>query len=641
MSRLLPLLLCLGCAGSDAWRPDPWPLRADSVLANGGERDSDLVHLELDLRLDFDGQRVSGTATSWVRAYPGGCERVVLHAQGLEIREVTDGRGRTLAFELVGTELTITLAEPLATGEEEALAVTYTTRAPEAGILFVDADPSEAGFAPEVWTQGQFEDNRCWFPAWDLPNERTTVDLSVRVGHDMRAIANGELLAVVEHGGGERTFRWRQAQRIPTYLIAIAAGRWESYPDAHGDLPLHYHVPPGTGEQHAREALGETPAMLAFFEELLDEPYPYAKYDQAIVAEFPWQGMENASITILHDDLLGGADAHLDLDGNPRLLVAHELAHQWFGDLVTCFGWSHLWLNEAWASYLELVWERECSGDDAFALWMERYAEWYLEGGEECAQPMALDWHSAGCSHDRAHHVYTKGPWVLHMLAAYLGEEAFWAATRAYLDRHADGLVTTHDFARSIFDATGRNVEGFFEQWVTLGGHPQLAVSFVEVPGAVEVTVRQVQEFGPTVPLFRFELELELAFVDGARTIRRVSIAEEEYVLRVPAPAGLQDLRVDAHGRVLMELELAKPTSMWVRQLRADDAVVGQWRAIPAVVAAARGGDADAAEALIGLARTATEPLLRQRAASVLDLDDPRAARTLLHLVAADPAARV
>jgi aminopeptidase N len=652
--RLLPLLTSLvalplaACSvlPRPASRPAVWPLRADTLAANGGERDCDLIHLELDLRLDWDAQRVSGSATSWIRALPGGCDGVRLHGVGLEVHEVEDSRGRALDWEFSSPNLDVTLAEHLAAGDELGIKVTYTTQAPAKGMVFVDADPSSAGFAPEIWTQGQFEDNRYWYPAWDLPNDRTTVDLSVRVGHDMRAIAGGELVGVEEHGSGERTFRWRLAQRIPTYLVALVAGRWETYEDRAGDVPLHYHVPPGTGEAAARAALGETPAMLAFFESLLDEPFPYTKYDQAIVSGFTWAGMENASITVLHDALLGGQEALLDLDGDPRLLVAHELAHQWFGDHVTCLDWSHLWLNEAWASYLELVWEREQAGAASFALWLERYREDYLARGDDCRLPLALDWQSQGVSRRRANHVYTKGPWVLHMLERELGEEAFWAATRAYLDDHGDGLVQTSDFARSVFDATGRNVQGFLEQWVELGGHPELELRFE--PGEtgtgeayVDVIVRQTQTFDALVPLFRFDLDLELTQAGGERRERRLRVDGAEQSVRVPLTGELLDVTVDPRAELLAEFDLQKPIEMWLRQLARQDAPVLQWRALRPVAGAAREGLPEALTGLLRIAGEHPEPLLRERAVSYLALSDPRAARTLLRLLATDPAARV
>ena len=642
VSSLLLLLAACGGPLMGGGRPSAWPLRADSVGSNGGSRDCDLLHLELDLRLDYDEKRVSGRAASWVRALPGGTQEVTLHSVGLEIHEVRDGRGRVLEHTLEEPRLEVTLAQPLPAGEELRLEVVYTTRAPELGIVFTESEGE--GFSPQIWTQGQFEDNRHWMPVWDLPNDRATVDLSLRVGHDMRVIANGELVEVEEHGGGERTFRWRLAERIPTYLVAFAAGRWESYSDRAGEVQLNYHVPPGTGEAAARAAFHETPAMLEFFEVLLDEPYPYSKYDQAVVADFPWAGMENASITILHDELLGGEDAHLDLDGDPRLLVAHELAHQWFGDLVTCLGWSHLWLNEAWASYLELVWEREQAGAGSFALRLERYGEDYLERGDYCEVPMALDWHTQGEAEERAHHVYTKGPWVLHMLERELGEEAFWAATRAYLDRHADGLVTTADYARAVFDSTGRNIEGFLEQWVQLGGHPELAVSLEPGQGAGDelgVVLRQVQALGPTVPLFDLQVELEIVRRGAAPA--RVFIPLEGLQARQGLGVGgeLLDIIVDPDGDLLAELDFEKPLEMWLRQAERADLPVAQARAVPVVALAAQGGSMEALEALMRLAVASPEPLLREEVVAELGLGDDRIPALLLGLVEGDSRARV
>jgi len=617
-----------------------WPLRADDVLANGGERDCDLLHVSIDVTVDFEGRRVYGSATSWVRALLDGTEVVHVHAVGLELREVRDSRDRPLRFTVEEPWVRIELAEPLSRGEEERLRVDYTCR-PTSGMFFREGSKYSAGFAPEVWTQGQLEDNRHWLPIWDLPNDRATVDLRVRVGQGMSVVSNGELLGVEEHGGDERTFHWRMRHEIPTYLIALAAGRFEVYADEAGEVPLRYLVGPGTGEERARATFGETPAMLAFFSELLASPFPYDKYDQVVVSEFTSAGMENASATFLADHVLGDAGELADLDGDPRLLLAHELAHQWFGDLVTCLGWSHLWLNEAWASYLELCYERHVRDEDGYLLWLERYRERYLATREETSWPVALDWFSQGSSPERANHVYDKGPWILHMLERELGSDAFWLAARAYLARHANGLVTTADFARAIFDATGRNVEGFLEQWVFAAGHPVLDVSVESATSErVVLAVRQVQEFGPRVPLFDLPLEVEVHHADGrARTHRlRVREAEQRFVL--PVEGEPTDVVIDPRAGVLCELEVHKPLPMFLAQGRRAGAPAAQWRALPVLRAAAPRSH-EALLVLLRVLRESPQPLLRQRAARLADLDDPRAHQVLLEALLLDPAPRV
>ncbi|MCP3914250.1 MAG: M1 family metallopeptidase [bacterium] len=614
-------------------------LRADTLEHNGWDRDCDLIHVSLDLVLDFEGRRVHGTVTNWIRALREDTQQVRLHAVGLEVREVLDAAGHVLAFRLEDPWLTIELAEPLAVGEEESLRIRYVAR-PERGMHFREASKHAQGFAPQIWTQGQREQNRHWLPTWDYPSDRATVDAKLRVGFEMTALSNGELLGVDVHDLGERTFRWRTAQSIPTYLIAVAAGRWERYADEWQGLPLEYYVAPGTGEERARRAFGETPAMMAFFTELLDEPYPYAKYAQVAVTDFRSAGMENASLTIVHDRLIGDAEEIADLDGDPRLLVAHELAHQWFGNHVTCFGWSHLWLNEAWASYLEILYEGHVAGEGRAALWLERYREWY-QIRPDADVPVVLDWRTQSAG-DRANHLYTKGPWILHMIRARLGDEAFWRATRAYLDRHAGGLVTTGDFVRTVFDETGVNLEGFVEQWVEGGGFPRLEVSFEAAAGDVlELDVRQVQETSELVPLFEIPLELDLYYVDGTVARHRVRLDGEQETLRLPLhDAELANVVIDPAGVLLCAIDLDKPLAMWMHQSTLQSAPAMQWRALPRLRELAEREDR-ARVAILRLATEGPEELLRERASTLADFDDPRAVDVLMRLATSDPAPRV
>ncbi len=635
-------LLALACGCASAPRgalPPQWPLRADTLQANGWERDCDLLHLSLDVALDYDAGRVYGSATSWVRALAGGCRSVTLHAVELDVHEVEDSRGRKLDFELADPHLTIHLAEALVSGEEERLRVTYAAR-PAAGLFFTGGR-GQAGFAPELWTLGRFEENRHWFPAWDYPSDRTTFDGRFRVGHDMWVVSNGELVGVREEGAGERTFHWRMGSSIPTHLVGAAAGRFETYEDRAGDLPLHYHVPPGTGEERARALCGETPAMLAFFSELLGRPYPYAKYDQAVVQDPSWPGGGSVTLTLLPNELLAGDPGNLALDGGPRHRLAHGLAHNWFGGLVAGLGWSHFWLNEAWASYLAIRWERECQGEGHFRLRLEHLREEYLRRDAGTRAPLALDWRSQGASPVRANHVHDKGPWVLHMLERELGEEAFWAAVRAYLTRHADDLVTTEDFARVVFDTTGRNVEGFLEQWVYGGGHPVLEVGFDRVDGFssgpfLGLIVEQVQEFDALVPLFDLRLAVDLHYADGEVQREWVRIDARLQILPLPLAGELVDVVFDAEAQVLGELVIDKPLEMWLHQVALVERPACQWRALEAVWEAA--GESDAALlALLRLDAESPEPLLRQRAAGFLDCDERRARKLLQRRLEVEP----
>jgi aminopeptidase N len=608
---LLALLLCACAAGRGAPSLEPArPLRPDSLEHNGWDREADLVHVHLDLAFAPAEGRVSGTVTSRFRGLREEVRALRLHARGLEVRAVTDGEGRALAHRLEAPWLLVELAEPLRRGGEAFVAVRYDAR-PETGLHFRETSRHAGGPAPQFWTQGQPEDHRHWLPIWDYPNDRATVSADLRAPAGFEVLSNGELREVVEHEGGERTFRWRLEQRIPTYLIAVAGGAWETYADDHEGLPVLYHVGPGTGEARARRAFGETPAMLAWMEELLGLPFPYPRYGQVAVADFTAGGMENAGLTLQHEFVLCEEDEAPELDGEDRLLVAHELAHQWFGDLVTCLGWSHLWLNEAWASYMEVLWEGEVLGEEALRLRLEDYRTTYLARGEATRRPLAEDWRTqltdARCSHE-----YVKGPWVLAMLERELGAADFWRGVRLYLARHADGLVTTEDFARALFDASGHNVEGSLEQWVEAGGHPEYEVRLEREADALRLRVRQAQRTSELVPLFDVTVEVELHDGRGVSRERlRIDDAREEFVL--PLVGEPRDLVFDAPCAVLCAIDLEKPLAMWRRQAL-EGTAPQRWRALDALLAAAREGSAGALDVLREVARRDPAARVRRRA---------------------------
>jgi len=635
----LAAALVAGCAPTIRARR---PLQPDSLEANGHERDVDLVHVDLDLDIAFDERRIAGEVRHTVRALVPNTRTMRVHARDLTIEAVRDADGRALRFDSSGEVVTIHFAEPLARGAEATVAIRYDGR-PSEGLHFRTSSKDADGFAPQVWSQGQPHDTRAWIPIWDYPNDRTTFEGRFTVGHGMTAVSNGELVGVEPRDGERRTFHWRFDDTLVTYLIAVAAGQWECYVDDRSGVRLEAWVGPGTGADKAWRAFGETGAMIAYFAERLDEPFPYGRYAQVAASGFVTGGMENATLSILADHVIGEEHEIADLDGDPRLLVAHEAAHQWFGDLVTCLGWSHLWLNEAWASFLELEFQGHVDGAASRALWYERYREAYLARGERTRRPLAETWRTQ-TSDVRTHHEYDKGPWVLRMIRDAIGEEAFWQGARLYLDRHAEGLVTTADFQRALFDASGKNVEGLIEQWVEAGGHPRFRVRFSEREarageGVLRLDVRQVQETDELVPLFDVPVDVDLVGARGAVRHRlRVSRARETFELPLTEP--LEDVVFDAGGKLLCEIDLDKPADMWARQALDRDDAAGRWRAVRALDAGASGRAGQCARAtFLDVARSDPEPLLRALAAAGCRFTG--AAPTLVHLLEADPSPHV
>ena len=612
-------------------------IRPDSDAINGWSRAADLQHVSLNLSFDPARETVSGTVTSRFRGLNDGTKVLRLHAEGLQIESIRDDLGNAQRFEFDPPWLVVNLNRTLNRGDEVSLAVEYRVR-PNQGLHFVKDAPGGTQF----WSQGVPGGQRHWLPIWDYPNDRATFDARLRVGPGLIALSNGELIEVRNEVGGDQTYHWRTAVSLPTYLFAVAVGPWERYRDEWNGLPLDYYVPPGTGEERARRAFGETPRMLEFYSELLQDPFPFEKYGQVAVVDFPWGAMENASLSIYGDSVIASADELADHGGAHRNLIAHQLAHQWFGDLVTCSSWSHVWLHDAFASYLELLYQGHVEGPETKRLWLERYREAFIASPEN-RSPLVRDWLTPG--KERASHTITKGPWVLYMIANRLGEKSFWNGVHAYLNRHREGLVTTENLVQDLFDTTGYNFEGWIEQWVEAGGYPSFAISYNEPSvrrgaGAMVLRVQQMQEPAYPVPVFNLDVDLDVYYEGGRKVRHQLLINSPGQDFRIPLEEPPLDIVFDPDCLLPCRISFDKGPVMWVHQAQLEDNAALQWRAVDALRSLIdQDPVGDVRTTLLWLLKSSPHPLLRERVALVCDFQ--AAAGHLIEAVVNDPSPQV
>src|SRR5713101_2859926 len=436
------------------------------------DRSANIKHIKLEVALDFEAKKIAGTATHRLSAITGPLDRLEFDATELAIRAVRAGN-EPASFETSDGKLRIVLPRALKADEEIEIAIDYSSQ-PRRGLYFVGPDEGYPNKPVEAWTQGEDEDSRYWFPCYDYPNNRTTSEVIATVPEKFTAISNGALIATSTNAAAKtRTFHWRHDLPHSTYLITLAAGEFAMIEERAGDTPVTYYVHPGR-EDDARRAFGNTPRMIQFFERIIGEPYPYEKYSQVAVQDFIFGGMENTSATTQTADTLHDERAHLDFSSDP--LVAHELAHQWWGDLLTCRDWAHGWLNEGFATYFEALWMEHDKGEAEFryTLYQEAH-EYFEEDAKEYRRPIVCNLYREPIElFDR--HLYQKGGLVLHMLRAVLGDALFWKAMHHYCVTHRGQNVITTDLQRAIEEATGKSLDWFFHQWVYQAGHPELEV---------------------------------------------------------------------------------------------------------------------------------------------------------------------
>jgi aminopeptidase N len=556
------------------------------------DRVVDIQHLALVLEVDPARRTVAGTVTLRVAVIAAETRHVELDAVELTIDRVTVA-GAAAGFRHDGKKLRIELPRPAAIGTELVLEVTYRG-APRRGLYFIAPDEGYPHKPVQVWTQGQDEDSRYWFPCFDAPNAKATSEVTVTVPAALFAVSNGTL--VTDRTDGEhRTLHWRLDVPHSCYLITLAIGDFATIETRWRDLPVVYYVERGH-EAAAERTLARTPQMLELFSQRFGVPYPYPRYAQVFVADFIFGGMENTSATTLTDTILLDERAAIDYDADA--LVAHELAHQWFGDLVTCRDWGEGWLNEGFATYSEYLWREHHEGRDAADLELDEWAEMYFGEDSGRYRRTIATKHYEEPIDIFDHHLYDKGGRVLHMLRDIVGDAAFYRALAHYLGKHRHGVVESRDLARAVEESTGKNLDWFFSQWVIDGaGHPELDVAIrwdADARIAV-VTVEQKHKVDARTPVFRVPTRVRF----------RIGDHDHDVAIDVVDPRQIFHLRLDGEpsqaifdpGRVVLAtVKLHKPEPIWIAELAGATLAIDRSAAAQAL---ARCGGAAAERALI------------------------------------------
>ncbi len=566
-----------------------------STLHYGPDKTVDVQHIDLNLAPDVERRRLEGVCTTTVRALDEPVAMLTLDAVDLNVSSV-ESDGRKLKFTARGDRLDVHFDPPLAPESTATFAIAYSVENPRHGLFFVEPSAEYPKKIRHAWTQCQDENARYWFPCLDYPHEKQSTSATIAVPKGQFALGNGALVERRDEGA-KTVFRYSQEIPHSTYLVTMVAGPFVEVAQSGASVPMAYYVLPGR-EADGERAFGKTPQMVEIFERRLDSPYPYARYSQIAVSDFIFGGMENTSATTQTDRTLHDERAHIDFSSDP--LVAHELAHQWFGDLLTCRDWSQAWLNESFATFFEGVFREADLGYDEYIYdvfeWVKRYLD---EDRQRYRRPIVCnDYRDPIELFDR--HLYEKGGAVLHMLRGELGEARFWRAIRRYVRDNAQRSVETIDLIRAIEQATGRNMRGFFDRWIFGGGHPQLRIgaAYDAQRRTLTMTIDQTQPVDAQNPAFAFGVEVE---VDERRV--RVHVEREHETVTIPLDAEPKLVRFDPGAFILAEVTYALGVSFAAAALAGDPSVVARIRAgrelvkdgsaqARAAVAAALKGDA-------------------------------------------------
>ncbi len=485
----------------------------------------DLIHTRLDVKFDWANAYLLGKAELTLKPHFYSTDKLILDAKGFDIHSIELINGKTrksLKFDYDGLRTRIYLGKTFTRTENVKLAIDYTAKPNELGTvvkagraitddkgLFFINNTGELDLPRQIWTQGETESSSCWFPTIDAPNQKTTQEIYITVEKDFISLSNGKLISSIINKDGTRTDYWKQDQPHAPYLFMMAVGNFSKVEDSWRNIPVDYYVEPEY-EIHAREIFKNTKKMLDFYSELFGIDYNWDKYAQIPVRQYVSGAMENTG-AVIFGDYIQQTTREL-MDENYERVIAHEMAHHWFGDLVTCESWAQLPLNESFATYGEYLWNEHAYGKNEAEYNFQQTLNGYLS--ESKHKKEALIRHHHGIPDDMFDsHSYNKGAWVLHTLRAYIGDDAFFTSLNLFLEQNKFKAAEIDHLRLAFEEVTGEDLNWFFDQWFLSSGHPELVVShdFDMEKKQLKVTVKQVQDL-EKAPVYRLPLNIDVYF---------------------------------------------------------------------------------------------------------------------------------
>jgi aminopeptidase N len=537
------------------------------IYRSSADRLFDLLHTRLELSFDWERQYVLGKATLDLTPYYYEQNTLVLDAKNFEIKGIQlSQQGGNLDYKYDGNQLTITLDKTYKKGEKLSLLIDYIAKPNEGpiggsaaismdkGLYFINPTNSIEGKPQQIWTQGETESNSRWFPTLDKPNERCTQEIYVTVEDKFTTLSNGLLISSKKNPNGTRTDYWKMDIPHAPYLFMLAIGEYAVVKEKWENIELGYYVELEY-EPYAKEIFAHTPEMLTFFSTLTGVKYPWPKYSQVVVRDYVSGAMENTTASIF-GEFVQKTDRQL-IDNSNESIVAHELFHHWFGDYVTCEGWSNLTINEGFATYSEYLWKENKYGRDAAEYHRLNSLRGYVSSTKNTGTRPIIDHYYSNKENMFDSHSYNKGALVLHMLRQQIGDAAFFEGIKKFLITKALSSAEIDDLRLVYEEITGRDLGLFFHQWFKSPGHPILEVSTTyDAPGSrAIITIEQVQDPEENLAVYQFPLIVSVQTTTMTEQIvQTLDINQRKQEFEIRVPSNFHFIRIDTTHTLLAEI---------------------------------------------------------------------------------------
>ncbi len=541
----------------------------NTVYRTENEKINELVHTKLKVEFDYGKRHMLGEAWLTLKPYFYSTNTLTLDAKGMLIHKVSSN-GKDLKYDYNGNEIKIDLGKTYLKDDDYNIYIKYTARPEEVkqegsaaindakGLYFIDPDGTDPNKPTQIWTQGETESSSCWFPTIDSPNQKSTQEIYMTVQDKYVTLSNGLLKEQTKNNDGTRTDYWKFDQKHAPYLFFIGVGEYSIVKDKWKNIPVDYYVEKEY-EPYAKEIFGLTPEMIQFYSDYTGVPYVWPKYAQIVGRDFVSGAMENTT-AVLHNDMAYQVSGQLIDENTWEYTIAHELFHHWFGDLVTSESWSNLTVNESFANYSEYLWIEYKYGSDQADAHRHDEIDGYLAGENELKDLVRFHYNSREDMFDAVS--YNKGGAILHMLRAYIGNQAFKAGLKTYLDDNAYGTGEAHQLRLALEEVTGKDLNPFFNQWFFNNGHPKLEITYdySDQANIIAVNIKQTQD-----GLFEFPLAIDV--YEGAKAKRYdvwVDEKSKSFSFKVKSKPDL--VNVGANKTLLAEITDDKTVDNYIHQ---------------------------------------------------------------------------
>ncbi|HEV7621396.1 MAG TPA: M1 family metallopeptidase, partial [Flavisolibacter sp.] len=489
MNKNSLLFACLLLCTVVAYTQPQAPKEVSKVYRASATKINDLVHTKLEAKFDYSHSRLNGKVWITLKPHFYPTDSLSLDAKGMDINEVAmvkNNQTIPLKHSYDGMILDIRLNKTYHHNEEYTIYINYTAKPDEytgkgsaaitdaKGLYFINPRGEEKDKPTQIWTQGETEATSVWVPTIDKPDQKTTDEIIMTVPAKYVTLSNGRLVSQKSNADGTRTDDWKMDLPHSPYLFFMGVGDYAVIKDKYKDKEVNYYVEKPYASV-ARKIFGNTPEMIAFYSRITGVDYPWAKYSQIVGRDYVSGAMENTTAT-LHQES-AQQDARQLTDGNAwESVIAHELFHQWFGDLVTTESWSNITLNESFANYSEFLWDEYKYGKDAAYAQNYNDMQGYLNSGSENKDLVRYYYNDKEDVFDAVS--YNKGGRILNMLRNYVGDSAFFTALNVYLTRNKFKSAEAQNLRLAFEEVTGQDLNWYWNQWYYGSGHPKLTINY-------------------------------------------------------------------------------------------------------------------------------------------------------------------